>query len=451
MFTVRFQDGNRDVSISAEGRPVALPPSVRVRRQTNGYIEVEPISQGIGSDGPDVLVGELPIPFEVGGRVGLAWLALPPPSPLEQRDVSTMWSRIQDLRYPLPSGNAAQGLHSAAAAGGGDAPSPGLEILPHAHAAAVGLVAEWPSVESSTSVWRPVDVPGGREDERVTERFAARWPAVRRANDILVPGRTARIVPSKVSWSSSGLSGTAVKVHRALDALGRTTGWDVPPRRTFDLLARRAWPASPVADPPLSSWPQAAADALRAMRALLATLESAASGPRRAPLSYLWRLYEAWVAAELGHALSAIPGVIAVAPPEPGKGCDWHARYQLGAGEFIVAAQPRLAGAPTSCPPLVDVGLKSVTSVLIPDLLVAWRATTESEWTTTIFDAKHRVTGKPMDAGAVAEAGSKYLWGLRRTPDKRGVNRVVIVSPEDAGSMFSDDSLIDAVRMLPAR
>lgn len=451
MFTVRFQDGNRDVSISASGRPVAFPPSVRVRRQTNDYIEIEPIAQGIGTDGPDVLVGELPIPFEIGGRISLAWLALPPPPPLEPSDVSTMWSRIQDVGFPLPSGNAAQGLHSAAAAGVDYSPSPGLELLPHAYAAAVGLIGAWPSVESSTSVWRPVDVPGGREDERVTERFAGRWPAVRRSNDILVPGRTARVVPSKAVWSSSSLSGTAVKVHRALKALGKTTGWDVPSRRTFDLVARRAWPPSQVADPPLSSWPQPAADALRAMRALLATLESAASGPRRAPLSYLWRLYEAWVAAELGHAVSAIPGVVAVTPPQPGKGCDWHARYKLGAGEFVVAAQARLAGAPTSCPPLVNLGLQSVTSVLIPDLLVAWRASTESEWETIIFDAKDRVAGQPMDAGAVAEAGSKYLWGLRRHAGQRGVNRVVVVSTEDAGSMFSVGSLIDSVRMLPPR
>jgi hypothetical protein len=274
---------------------------------------------------------------------------------------------------------------------------------------------------------------------------------VRRSNDILVPGRTARVVPSKAVWSSSSLSGTAVRVHRALEALGVATGWDVSSRRMFDLVARRAWPQSQVADPPLSSWPQAAADALRAMRALLATLESAASGPRRAPLSYLWRLYEAWVAAELGHALSAIPGVVPATPPQPGKGCDWHARYELGAGAFVLAAQARLAGAPTSCPPLADIGLRSVTSVLVPDLLVAWRASTGSEWATIIFDAKHRVAGQPMDAGAVAEAGSKYLWGLRRNARHLGVNRVVIVSTENAGSMLSDDSLIDGVRMLPPR
>jgi hypothetical protein len=451
MFTVRFQDGSRDISLTAEGRPVALPPTVRVRRQSIDYIEIEPTAQGIGTDGADILVGELPIPFETGGRINLRWLALPPPPPLELRDVSTMWSRIQELGYPMPKGNAAQGLHSASAVAATDSPSPGLELLPHAHAAAVGLLGAWPSVETSTYVWRPVDVPGGRENERATEKLAGRWPAVRRSNDVLVPGRTARVVPSTTAWASSSLSGTAVKVHRILEELGHTTGWDVPSRRTFDLLARRAWPPSPTTDPPLSSWPQVAADALRSMRALLATLESAASGPRRAPLSYLWRLYEAWVAAELGHALSALPGVVAVEPPQPGSGCDWHAKYQLGTGELLVAAQARLAATPTSCPPLVDVGLRSVTSVLIPDLLVAWRASPTSEWMTTAFDAKHRIAGQPMDAGAAAEAGSKYLWGLRRGADDRGVNRVVIVSTERTGAMFSDESRIAGVRMLPLR
>jgi len=451
MFTVRFQDGSRDISVSAQGRPVALPPTVRVRRESTDSIEIEPVAQGIGTDGPDVLVGELPIPFEAGGRIALSWLALPPLPPLELRDVSTMWSRIQELGYPVPRGNAAQGLHSASAVGVADSPSPGLELLPEAHAAAVGLLGAWPSVETSTHLWRPIDVPGGREDERMTEKLAGRWPPVRRSIDVLVPGRTARVVPSTTPWASSSLSGAAVKVHQTLDALGQRTGWVVPSRRTFDLLARRAWPSSPTTDPPLSSWPQAAADALRSMRALLATLDSAASGPRRAPLSYLWRLYEAWVAAELGHAFSAIPGVAVLQSPQAAVGCDWHARYQMGTGELLVAAQARLGASPASCPSLVEVGLRSATSVLIPDLVVAWRASTTSEWKTIVFDAKHRFAGQPMDAGAVAQAGSKYLWGLRRRVGESGVHRVVIVSTEDAGAMFSRESLIDAVRMLPER
>lgn len=451
MFTVRFWDGNRDVSVSADGRPVALPPSIQVRRETEGLIEVEPLAQGIGTDGPDVLVGELPIPFEHEGRVTLAWLVLPPPPPLELEDVSAMWSRIEDLGYPLPTGNTAQGLHSASAVGDGNLASPGLELLPHAYGATVRLLGHWPSVESATSIWRSVDVPGGREDERLTEKFAGRWPVARRSNDTFVPGRTARVVPTTATWTSSSLTGVAAQVHRALDDLGRRTGWEVSSGRTFDFLARRAWPASAVVDPPLSSWPQAAADALRVMRALLAALKGAMNGPRRAPLSYLWRLYEAWVAAEIGHVPAKLPGVQTLLSPQPGAGCDWHARYRVGAADLIVVAQARLAADPSSCIPLLDVGIRSITSVLIPDLTMAWRESSSSEWEVVVFDAKHRIAGHPMDAGAVAEAGSKYLWGLRRHPGGQVVNRVMIVSTEDAGAMFSSDSLIERVRMLPRR
>jgi hypothetical protein len=449
MFTVQFRDGDRDITLPTPGIPLALPASVRVRRRGNDWLEIEPKAQGIGTEGPDVLVGELPIPFTDGRRTAVEWLALPPPSPLRIEDIATMWSRIADLGCPLPTGNVGQGVHSAAAAGDGLSPSPGVELLPHAHAAAAAVLARWPTIESSTFVWRPVDVPGGREDEGLTERSAGRWPAVRRADCALIPGRTARVMPSAAAWSSASLSATAVNVHRALARLGQETGFEVSSRRTFDLLARRAWPVAAAADQPLSSWPPAAADALRVMRSLLAALAAAAAGPRRAPLSYLWRLYEAWVAAELGHAFSAIPGVITVIPLASGADCDWHARYQVGGAEIIVVAQARLAASPTSCLPLEDAGLRSVTSVLRPDLIAAWRSSPDEEWEVVVFDAKHRVAGQPMDAGAVAEAGSKYLWGVRRESLERGVNRVVIVSTEGGGTMLKAQALIDSVRLVP--
>lgn len=449
MYTVRFQDGHRDVCISADGRPVAFPRSIRVRSERDGCIEVEPVSEGIGTDGPDILVGELPIPFMSNGRIAISWLALPPPPPLKLGDVSVMWSRIASLGYPLPAGNPAQGLHAAAAAGHGQWPSPGLEVLPHAHATAVRILGSWPSVECTTSIWRPIDVPGGREDERATEKVAGRWPATRRADGTFVPSRTGRVMPTRVPWRSSSLSRVAATVVQALEDLALETGWDISSRRTFDLLARRARPPVDATDPPVSTWPQPAADALRAMHVLLADLQAAQSGPRRAPLSYLWKLYEAWVAAELGNALAALPGVVTDVPPQPGAGCDWHARYTLGTAEFVIVSQARLAGVPHSCPPLEAVGLRSVTSVLLPDILVASRTPPDSAWTVIVFDAKHRAAGHSMDPGRVAEAGSKYLWGVRRDPDVRGVDRVVIVSTEGAGEMFGESSSIESVKMLP--
>lgn len=431
-------------------RPVALPTSVRLLNRGDDWLEIEPKAQGVGTEGPDVLVGDLPLPVYEGHRMIVDWMSLPPPLPLRMGDISTMWGRIAELGYPLPNMNIAQGLHSAAAASVTDSPSIGLELLPKAHAAAMSLLTQWPVVESSTSVWRPIDVPGGREDERLTDRLAGRWSAVRRADERLLPGRTARTVPSEASWSSSSLSAAALRARHALDDLGHETGFEVPARRTFDLLARQAWPLRAVADPPLSSWPPVAADTIYMLRALLASLDAAVAGPRRAPLSYVWRLYEAWVAAELGHLLASIPGITTAIPPKSGPGCDWYARYELGRSEFIVAAQARVAATPQSCPPIEDADLHSITSVLRPDLLIASRLAPGESWQVIVFDAKHRIAGQTMDASAVAEAGSKYLWGIRRESLDCGVNRVVIVSTEDTGAMFDSDALIDSVRFLPS-
>jgi hypothetical protein len=119
----------------------------------------------------------------------------------------------------------------------------------------------------------------------------------------------------------------------------------------------------------------------------------------------------------------------------------------------IVVAQPQVSDDPTTCEPLEELGLVSLTSVLEPDLLVAFENQADHSWTIDVYDAKKRRMSdrRPrMSAGDVAEAASKYLWGLRAgSLEGRLVRTVSILSPTTPESMFDTESRIDTLGLRP--
>jgi hypothetical protein len=100
---------------------------------------------------------------------------------------------------------------------------------------------------------------------------------------------------------------------------------------------------------------------------------------------------------------------------------------------------------------------------LIPDVLLAATAPASQTARVTVFDAKKRGVTTAMSRADVAEASSKYLWGIRwdagaQTTDKSvgvdpqvgfAVREVVILTSSTAPKMHSSKGKIRAIELRP--
>ncbi|AXH95509.1 hypothetical protein DV701_04615 [Ornithinimicrobium avium] len=97
--------------------------------------------------------------------------------------------------------------------------------------------------------------------------------------------------------------------------------------------------------------------------------------------------------------------------------------------------------------------IRSLTSTLVPDVGVFLM--TDHEQRMVVVDAKRR-SALTMRADDVAEASSKYVWGLRVSPPSDGaprlaVDRVVLASTAQTPEMYSDHSRIEGSTVVPGR
>jgi hypothetical protein len=169
---------------------------------------------------------------------------------------------------------------------------------------------------------------------------------------------------------------------------------------------------------------------------VLADILAEPSGRATAPLSFLWRLYEAWVASQIWTSVtngcSQVQSEPAWAP-----GCEWWARASdVGGGDsYLVVSQAELTEDPGSCAPLAGFDLRSVSSTLRPDVVVV-RERPGEDPRIRIYDAKKRRT--EMDASMVSEAAGKYLWGIRQGPvEMAALDRAVVVATDGGAPMFN--------------
>ena len=90
----------------------------------------------------------------------------------------------------------------------------------------------------------------------------------------------------------------------------------------------------------------------------------------------------------------------------------------------------------------------SVSSDLTPDVLIELKG---SRRFILVIDAKRRLTETAMESAEVAEAGSKYVWGIRDASGTHDgvVDEVVIASSAPPGAMHSELSKIRPVQTLP--
>ncbi|MFA9432815.1 hypothetical protein [Egicoccus sp. AB-alg2] len=118
---------------------------------------------------------------------------------------------------------------------------------------------------------------------------------------------------------------------------------------------------------------------------------------------------------------------------------------------YHVVAQARFSANPDACAPLAHLGIFSISSVLRPDCVVVVEEDGIAPRVVAV-DAKKRQAA--MDAGDVAEAASKYVWGLRRSSPGAvatvAVDRVVVAAPAGGGPMFDQTlSRIEVTGLAP--
>ncbi|HST49308.1 hypothetical protein [Jatrophihabitans sp.] len=128
---------------------------------------------------------------------------------------------------------------------------------------------------------------------------------------------------------------------------------------------------------------------------------------------------------------------------------EWLVKWVSSDGTTLTAlAQARIGRQATRFGGAIPVGVRSVSSDLRPDLLLACEVAGTVRM--SVVDAKRR-SSEVMNASAAAEAGSKYLWGLR-TVSGDGTSAVVSLKGVVLATTATPPKLHDAAaRIVGAR
>ena len=305
----------------------------------------------------------------------------------------------------------------------------------------------WPERDVTEIVWRAPEIRGGREDLRETDRSGARLAGIRRPGRSPIPDRIARRRGATAPWSSRRLATACVAFSRALrGAVDVEIG--ARPLALVEQVSRRAAAQTHGPDGSISSWPHEAQAAYRAVLRVLVALAVAGVGNDRVPLCHVWRLYEAWVGVKTHEVLVERFGL-----GDPLEAPWWAREWATATGACV-----RLHSQATvsrNADPLIACGgpgFVSVSSDLRPDGLIGLRSTHGSQALVCV-DAKQRTSPTSMDRAGVAEAASKYLWGIRRADDmdRFGTVTTLVVSSAPVPNMYDPDrSRTDASFLLPS-
>jgi hypothetical protein len=396
------------------------PPGTLLAERQPGLEILEPIRPPAG--GPDLLVGWVPLVSwnPVERSVTVKFLEVPPPPPFGDGDIESMWEAVLDFPLPMASSLTIQG-RGLGAARPASQPIAG-EALPRAISGCRRMLRAWPTNETREMIWRPADMRGGREDLRATDRLGVRRGGISLSTRV-IPDRVARWQRGTADWTSARLSGAC----RALADYLRETGFEGSGQalvRPLELVSERVAPSRRVSDPPLSSWPPQARSTFRAVLEAMVGLAVSGHGESLVPLSDVWRIYENWISLRSRSVLEELFGMA-----EPiGDGTAWSCEWDLDGIRVRLHSQREIGG-PSNGNALHPDRIISVSSNLRPDVLIS--ITTEAgSQAVFCIDAKRRLSTTEMDAGEVATAASKYLWGIRMKddPDLLPVATTLIVS-----------------------
>lgn len=412
---------------TAEGSELLIEPTIHYR----GLV-------------PMVYTGTLAIPYHAAdGTVGVAALEVPPPSPWRPDDVKAMIDAARALRLsragtsPLTAPNAVVAREV----------DPGTVDWTEVNTAAgtcTRLLARWPTARASDIVWRPVELPHGRELEAVTARANDRRtrPAVT-SGGRLIPTRTARRSPTVMPVRNQALSSIAQAlvsvIHSHLDyTIHQEMRATIAPVEQVAMSARSMGGTT---DPPPSTWPEPILASYVACSRALTRVVAQSLGTQHAPLADLWWLYETWVTHRILTVLTNLLGPPISTATSPTVLAAWEDATE----RIELVRQLRIGGDGT---PANSDSLLSVTFELQPDLVLSVRRERVAH---VVIDPKHR--GR-LDAPTMNAEASKYLWSIRSQDDSSApaVVRVVLVAPEGGpDTLHPDMARMSSVAAFPNR
>lgn len=413
-------------------------------RPRRGAFHSDEFSERLG----DVPVGSLPILCNNGqGGLVVKYITIPPPAPFREIDIDTMWNALTVFPASVPR---SVRRDTTSPVGSTSGIEPSLAALPRLIQLAAALVHRWPNRETAVSLWRPVDVPGGREDARTTLGRIPNADIITTSSEARLPSRTARLLQSSTPWRLASLAAVLRRVRANI----RSRDWTgtIPPgdRILSEVIAKSEPLLERAIDPPLSSWPSGLRELYDAALDFISGSSAASRGKVPAPLCHIWALYESWVGSQLFGIICDKFGSPDYGPDVTDgngrPGASWCAKWSVAGGNLHLWCQPEFReGAAAGCPPIV-----SHSAVLIPDILIGFQDH-RGMWRHSVIDAKFRGDRK-MSSGALSEAASKYLWGLRRLnrPDQFALQGVLVVASAGTGEMFDcDTAAISGIRATP--
>lgn len=423
-----------------------VPDGLRVRCHDEGSMILEPLPREDGET-PDYLVGTVPLIEwdSKNQRPRVHQLEVAPPPPFGSADAQSMWRQVVAASVRPLSSVRLQG----GARGSASSERAGLDpdAVPAALGALMSLERSWPQLQASETVWRAADLRGGREDDKATDRLGAARAGITTSTGTRIPDVTARLRGSSQEWGSQRLASACLALDRALAARSQELpGSSLESRRVVMSVARRSYRYAPGVDAPPSSWPTGGRNALMGVVRALLALAAEGAGSALVPLSDLWRLYETWTCVVALEALTAEYGL-----PEQVDDVDWAWQWQIGEVKMRMHTQGSIGGSVNAAITGHTDGVVSVSSELVPDLLLSlWQE--DGGQALICGDAKQRTLGSAMKAGDIAEAASKYLWGLRFANDLTAPasSRAIIVSSAPVSQMLNEqESRTAAVHLLP--
>jgi hypothetical protein len=442
---IELRAAGKPIAACELGGPLLLPPpgTVLAARLPEAQV-LEPMRANAG---PDLLVGSLPLVWwdSASRSIAVEFLDVPAPPPFGEDDIESMWEALLASPLSLTRSVMLQGRGRGAGAAAGEPLA--SEVLPRALARCRRLLHRWPTSERREIVWRPSDMRGGREDLRATERAAARRGGSVTAHGV-IPDRIARRQRGSVPWTSIRLARACLALARYLRAAG-LEGSDRMLAGPLELVTERAMPSRMAPDPPLSSWPAQARTTFHAVIEALVGVAVAGRGEALVPLSDVWRMYESWIAL---RALVALEGRYGPGQLLAGGGA-WTCEWDLEGTVVRLHSQREIGATPDASIPAHPDDIVSVSSNLRPDVMISV-SNKAGDQVLICIDAKRRIEQTSMDAGDVAAAASKYLWGIRSASDPKllPVDIALIVSSAGLAEVHDiEHSRIVGLFSLPSR